>query len=129
MSFDPDAGSSVGPSVSLQLEKGGESTNDPLSFNLPSLSETDQIVNSLSDSWRWSTEAQWGISVGNNGYVGIPYFGISQGDGNRTYQIGWRLIPESSSAENFSFDISIEQLHSIEQPTEFRLQTEFRALW
>jgi len=96
LSFDPDPVSSRGPSLTLRQELGGQHAG-----GVARLFSADPLEKRAGSEMtgRWNAEAAYGLSAFGGRYTESPHVGYGHVADMRDYTFGWRVEPETSSAD------------------------------
>ena len=127
MSYDPEASSGRGLSLSLGQDWGGRSAGglDAL-FQPEPLEDREGNIEATS---RWAMEAAWGLPALGGRFTGSPYMGLGLAAGARDYSLGWRLAPEAATAPGLSFGLRATRRESGSAAPEHILGIEATTRW
>ncbi len=129
LAYDPGAGSSLGPRLSLRRELGGASGG-----GLAALFADDPLWRrtGAGGGGRWTVEAGYGLPLPGGRLVGVPRLIYGVSPGSREMGVGWRLSPgPSPGSPDLSLDIraSRRETDSPGAPADHRVDVEVRARW
>ena len=125
LNFDRTPNSGHGPSFSVHHNLGAVTRAGDAFHTTNQLSSIDTEPAMP----RWSVESAWGFPVMGGHYTGSPYTELGLSGGQRDYTVGWRLAPETSAANDFTFEVFTTRREAMDSAPEQSIWIAARARW
>ena len=123
--LDRTPSSGFGPSFGVRHEIGEILNAQDALFATNGFSSDESKLNAD----RWSVESAWGFPVLNGKFSGGPVAEFGFHGDERDYSVGWQLMPELSSAPNFTFDVRAIRREKPDSTSESQVRIEGRVSW
>ncbi|MXW47329.1 MAG: hypothetical protein F4Z97_01560, partial [Gammaproteobacteria bacterium] len=130
--YDPSPETSLGPSLTLRYNAGGQSAGGLDALFAPAPLE-QRSESSDRAAGNWTAEAAYGFAVFDEMFTAVPYMGVGLSDAERDYAIGWRMERKSNRRSTSELSFYVEGKHKVPKggQTEFGYSAgfQYRVRW